>query len=300
MEIGELAAHVAEPEKADHLYRHLSECAVCLQSLIEAREDMRRDLSSEESTLAGQIASRSEKWQSEVVQRFSSRRRIALRLAWAFAAAAALTIVSTVAVKLNGPSTASVARLLDRTYTSGRPFEFRLSLAGYGSLLMAQTKAPDAPKAGDLEALHRAEEEIVSLRGKHPVDAASLRVGGLSELLQAHPQEAVDALQKAAEIDPSDLSTQIDLASALALRGDVQGDAADYARAEDRLEAVLHLDAANATALFDSALVAERLKLYDRALDYWRRFLIIEKSDPWRREAEARVRLLESKKKTVN
>jgi hypothetical protein len=39
--------------------------------------------------------------------------------------------------------------------TAGRPFEFRLSLAGYGKLLMAETKAPGAPKAGDLEALHR-------------------------------------------------------------------------------------------------------------------------------------------------
>ena len=122
---------------------------------------------------------------------------------------------------------------------------------------------------------------------------------GLSELLEAEPQAAVDTLQRRLRSINRIFSTQIDLASALALRGDVQGDVTDYARAEDRLEAVLNRDAANATALFNSALVAERLKLYDRALDYLRRFLNTERSDPWRREAEARVRLIESKK-TVN
>ena len=73
---------------------------------------------------------------------------------------------------------------------------------------------------------------------------------------------------------------------------------ADYGQAVELLEKVLHKDTRNEVALFNEAIILEKLSLFQRAIEDWTRYLAIDGVSPW--ADEARASLLRIKKKIAD
>ncbi len=100
--------------------------------------------------------------------------------------------------------------------------------------------------------------------------------------------------EKAVAVGGRNESSKVDLAVALALRSDTPQP--DTARALNLLQEVLQQQPGSREALFNSALIAERMMLYDRALDYWQSFLKYENQSDWRRGAQQNMERVAQKK----
>jgi len=103
-------------------------------------------------------------------------------------------------------------------------------------------------------------------------------------------------LQRALERKPADAGLMADLGMAYALRGEAQNRAADYTLALEYLGRALQSRPDFAEAIFNRALVYERMSLWDEAAREWRRYLDLDKAGAWREEALLRLRDLDAKR----
>jgi tetratricopeptide (TPR) repeat protein len=292
-ELAQLAADILDDPRKSVVYGHLSECNTCCRVLADARECLHRDLTPAEACLADQI-------ETPAVLHTRSRFSRPSLLRWSFAIplAAAIILIAAVGLIVLRPARTRVAGLLADAYSQGRPFEYRLSLPGYGKRL-AITRG--APSLVNNAALHRAEDEFAQLKPDAAHEAASLRLEGILRMLEKNPQEAVDALQKAASLDPGDTAIQVDLAAAIASRGDVQNGRSDYAQALELLSRIQQASPSNSAALFNLALVSQKMGLYQEAERFWHEFLSSSGATAaWKAEATTYLQEILEKKKPAH
>src|SRR5205814_7963767 len=110
----------------------------------------------------------------------------------------------------------------------------------------------------------------------------------LAYLLTGHADDADVALRTAAERSSS-AAIWNDLAATRYVRSQRDDNPATLTAALAAADAALRVDGRYAEALFNRALIVERLGLRDEARAAWRRFLDVDDKSPWADEARTHL-----------
>jgi len=115
-------------------------------------------------------------------------------------------------------------------------------------------------------------------------------VAGVALLLaEDDPLKAVDRLRMASERAPGDARIANDLASARYTAAQTLGRASLYPEALAAADQAIRMDAHLPEALFNRALILERLGLAQEARRAWEKYLAVDSSSPWADEARRRM-----------
>jgi tetratricopeptide (TPR) repeat protein len=296
-ELAQLAASDSPGDRT--LLAHVSRCDWCGFRLREALDDLNSELSPEEEAMVCGLTSGSAAWPAEMAKKLSAERgRPRWRwAAWAAAAACLLVTIGAVTFWVLHSKTGSVEALLAQAYTGRRPFDLRLQDSGYAGVRLERGGSPSA--FDKPAALATAEAEINSRMGRGPRPDWT-HYQGIAELLEMQPDAAIESLEAARNLAPEDIGILTDLAVAYAFRGEVEKRPADFAIALDLLGKAVRRDPKNARAVFNDALVSEKLALYEQAIRDWKRYLEMDGVSGWAAEARRRLSELESKKKPAS
>ncbi|HEX6096540.1 MAG TPA: CHAT domain-containing protein [Thermoanaerobaculia bacterium] len=188
---------------------------------------------------------------------------------------AAVTVVFLTAPHVRSWSQSPVAKVVSIFNTKdGRPIEPRLS----GGIEWAPFRPPQPDSASMAPANNRGSDDDAS------------HVNGVALLLTGKTAQALSKLEAAAS--PNDPAAWNDLAVALheaALRYRVPEQIAQALAAADR---ALVIDPNYAEALFNRALMLQRLGFRDDALIAWQRYLDVDAASGWAAEARSHVAAL--------
>jgi CHAT domain-containing protein len=188
----------------------------------------------------------------------------------------------------------SAEALLAQAYSKQRGFDLRLPDASYAPI-------ESQPENGERSAFSRpialleAESRIAVRLAKNPDDAQWLRLRARAEMLDRHYDDAVSTLQRATDAQPDDVSLLADLGCAYALRAEGERRDIDYGAAIDMLWRFLRAKPDSPVALFNRAVVYERMFLYDDARKDWEHYLKLDPSSGWAQEARGRKQAIEQK-----
>jgi len=208
---------------------------------------------------------------------------------WLAAAAAALLVVLLVPAVRSMRQRPSVDRLVALAPKAARVVEPRLT-GGF-----AWTPYRGAERSGGAAAdpaqmkLAGAAGELIE-RAQQDAGAQAQHDAGVALVLTQNVAEAITRLERAATAAPS-AKTWSDLAAARYAAAADLGRAALYPQALAAADAALRLERDLPEALFNRALILERMGLVDEARAAWTRYLAVDPSSPW--AAEARGRLAE-------
>jgi tetratricopeptide (TPR) repeat protein len=296
----ELASGVLLPDRSILVFQHAASCDFCSYGLRVAMEQFEADPTPGEEDLANEVA------QFRLQARPNFARELALRTArtpartannsqalyrfsfgrivLALTGAAALLVVLYFGIPTilhDRPSYAE--HLLAEAYTSARPFEARMRGAAFAPLKIerggqrSQTERP--PTLLEAEAL--AGRKL----GQRPNDPDWLRVRGQADLLDGRYALATTAFRRALDLRPNSPELQVDFATALFQKAQAENNAPDYAAAADLLSKVIQRNPTDQIAIFNRALILERLFLFDQAVADWEQYLRIDSSGGWASEA---------------
>ncbi len=208
---------------------------------------------------------------------------------WAVAAAVVLFAAGAVIVQRvrNSDPAAQLVRLAPHT---ARSVEARLS----GDFAWAPYRGPlRGTETGSAERMKLigAAGELVE-RADSRGTAAAQHAAGIGLVLIEKPEDAIARLRSAAEQSPADAAAWSDLAAAEYATALQQRRASLYPVALAHADAALRIDPKRREALFNRALILERLGLTDAARQAWNRYLLADPSSQWADEARARLRRL--------
>jgi CHAT domain-containing protein len=161
---------------------------------------------------------------------------------------------------------------------AGRTIEARLTGFGWSPMRVQRASRAAAP-------LEPARLELAGAAGAVIENSPGGHDAGVGYLVIDRDADAVDALQEAALKSPNDAKIWSDLAAArytLAVRGN---HAYELPRALAAADRALRIDANRAEALFNRALILERLGIADAARRAWHRALEADSTSKWADEA---------------
>jgi CHAT domain-containing protein/cytochrome c-type biogenesis protein CcmH/NrfG len=299
-----VAAGLTSSPDSQALLEHASRCDYCGRLLQIATEDMNPERSTEEERIIASLPSSQPNWQRPLaaklaavsapalsdpasVSRFSKRSFLAFTPRWAFACLAAMLFVAIGSWMYFRVSEQSVDRLLARAYTDQRTLDLRLPGAQHAPLQVERgagrsSLAKPAP-------LLKAEYEITQRLSARPEDAGLLAAKGRAEVLEWQYDAAILSLKHALDLKPDSPEVLCDLATAYTERGDAQNRPLDYGQAIEYLGQALSARPDNTVALFNRALVDERLSLFEEAIKDWEHYLRLDPKGPWSEEARQRL-----------
>jgi len=192
--------------------------------------------------------------------------------------------------------------LLNQAYREQRPLAARVTGLVYAPF-------PNTRGAGDKDAKvdYRAREysELLFRReaSERPT-ASALYALGKYYLTQKQFSSAIDQFEAALKSDPDNARLHSDLGAALFEKGKTdrlndQSGAAEVtlARSLDHLSRALELDGSLLDALFNRALLYQRLNLREEAKKDWEVYLKKDASSAWAEEARENLKSLEAKNK---
>ena len=211
---------------------------------------------------------------------------------WLAAAAAAIVIALLVNVMRRSP----VEQLVALTPKSARVVEPRLTggfaWSPYRGLERSSGTSPDPAQLK----LAGAAGELMERAQRDP-SAEAQHDAGVAMMLTQNAAEAIARLETAANAAPS-ARIWSDLAAARYATASDHGRAALYPQALAAADAALRIDDKLPEALFNRALILERLGLVDEARNAWTRYLAIDASSKWADEAHARLAELPAVKRS--
>jgi CHAT domain-containing protein len=319
----ELVAGVMSGKDSETLLKHASECDRCGPILRQATEQLRTEQTDEESgTIAALETSRPE-WQERLSRRLASaapvdenaRLRVPtkiiarmrfLKLGWAVAAVALLSllVLGVSAVWKSSPSYAE--RLLATAYAENRTIEVRIPGARHAP--SPATRGPHPALRSDRpQALRDAEHLIDTRLSSNSSDVRWLQARVREDLLDENFDDAVQTAEQALGLQPDSVLLLNDLGSAYYERAASKGDpddtdpakqqqsALDYGRAYEFLSRSLAANPDDRVVLFNRALAAEGAHLYGQAESDWNHYLQIESDPAWQSEARTRLERVELK-----
>jgi CHAT domain-containing protein/tetratricopeptide (TPR) repeat protein len=317
------------PHGSETYISHASECDHCGPLLREAAEDFLDELTpSEEMFIAG-LKSATPEWHTSLVSKLIPKDHLSMpeepedllprgspsgskagrgwlqpvlaavspQMRWAAAACLALLVITAaILARREGTSAAAVDRLLAQAYADQRTFDLRVAGAPYAPLRQERGAARSVLEKP--ESLLQAEYEIKKGLAARPEDAALLAAEGRAELLEWQYDEALKSLQHALDINPNSASILSDLAVAYTQRGDEEDRPIDYGQAIEFLGRALRKEPDNKVALFNRAVVEERLDLLEDAGKDLEAYLRLDPRSDWAAEARQRLEEVRRKQKT--
>lgn len=300
-EAGEWASLVVglvDSESREKLLSHASRCDACGALLRMAAEDLASELNPAESTTLEELESAKPEWQRGMARRMARASRPdphpipAPWLAWA---AGLVIAVGAGWWSYTAWFSTRPASLIAQEYTQQRPFEYRIPAAGYGPI--RQQKGSIGSAFQRPPSLLEAEARILRELAKRPDDPRWLALRAETEMLSWDPEAAIATLTRALDRQPNDPALSADLGMAYALRAEAQNRAVDYGNAIEYLTRAIRAKPDFREAVFNRAIVYERLFLYEEAIKEWRQYLSLDSGSAWADEARRRLAELEQKKK---
>jgi CHAT domain-containing protein len=164
----------------------------------------------------------------------------------------------------------------------GRTIEARLTGFAWSPMRVQRAGRGAAP-------LDPAQLELAGAAGAVIEKAPNTRDAGVGYLIIDRDADAVEALQEAARQSPNDAKVWSDLAAArytLAARGDK---AYELPRALAAADHALRVEPTLPDALFNRALIIERLGITESARGAWQRYLQLDATSKWAGEAQQHV-----------
>jgi CHAT domain-containing protein len=210
-------------------------------------------------------------------------------------AAAAVIAISIPAIRMFRGS--PLDRLVDANPKAVRMVEPRLA-GGF-----AWAPYPGTPRATENPSSDPARMKLTGVAGEliersqHDTSAQAQHDAGVAMVLTQNAEEALARLEKAAATMPS-ASAWSDLAAARYATASDHGRAALYPQALAACDAALRIDANFPEALFNRALILERMGLTDAARAAWTRSLEVDPSSKWAGEARTHLAELPAGKKS--
>lgn len=208
--------------------------------------------------------------------------------------AAAAILIALVAVPLLLWRRDPMRRLVALAPHSARVVEPRLTGGFDWAEYAGAPRAAAGADGAEQMKLAGAAGELVE-RADRRSDAESQHAAGVALVLVQRPADGIARLEAAASRS-NDARTFSDLAAARYAAASQLGRASLYPSALAAAEAALRLDPNLPEALFNRALIVERLGLAEEARRAWQRYLEVDSSSPW--AAEARAHLAELQQST--
>ncbi|MBV8438476.1 MAG: CHAT domain-containing protein [Silvibacterium sp.] len=303
-----VAAGLLPAAESEPLLAHAANCERCGILLSDAIYDLSDEPSPDEEALLAGLKSNSPSWRKETAKKLSKAVRPPHEgrwWNWAFPMRPQLFIVSAavlafavligwiayrfpLALTRRGP--ASAQSLIATAYSEHRTLELRIP--GASNAPIRVERGAGASNLDKPEALLRAEALIGEGLHKNPDDIALLDAKARADLLDNNYDSAIKSLQRALETESNSAPLKIDIATAYFLRAEKTGREGDFHTADEYLGQVLATAPNNSVALFNRAIVAERIYLYSAAEDDWKRFLQVETDPGWLSEGKRRYELL--------
>jgi CHAT domain-containing protein len=178
------------------------------------------------------------------------------------------------------------AQLIAKAYAKDRTVELRIPGAGHGRLNIERGGTPGVARSVELL---DAELRVVSGLERQPGSPALLELKARIELLRWEYKSAFSILTLERQRAPGDLDGMLDLSLALFERAEAEQNQSDYGRALELLSTVIAKDPANKTALFNRAIVQERLHMFQEAREDWEKYLQVDPRGAWADEARERL-----------
>jgi tetratricopeptide (TPR) repeat protein len=173
--------------------------------------------------------------------------------------------------------------LLATAYTEQRTLELRIPKAAYAPVRLVRGSGDRSPAL--LEGVARIARELE----KDPGSSVLLQAMGRANLLAWDYDAAIGNFERALKVQPDSPSLMTDLASAYFERAEANHDAAGYGAAADLLSRALKASPDEPVAIFNRAIVYERMHQSDRAIEDWQRYLRVDSDGSWAPEARKRL-----------
>jgi CHAT domain-containing protein len=190
---------------------------------------------------------------------------------------------------------------LKKAYEGTRPFEARIS--GFNYAPFDITRGDDKEKLNKLSLTLA--ESLLLQEPEKSTDAEAFYGIGKYYLLKKDFDEAINNLEKAANLSPNLAPIQADLGVAYLEAGrksraadDNKKAAAEFTNSLEHLTKTLKINDTFLEARFNRALLFEEWRMYHEAEDEWRKYLQQDEGSPWANEAREKLQQLENRKKT--
>jgi CHAT domain-containing protein/cytochrome c-type biogenesis protein CcmH/NrfG len=295
-----VVAGLAAEANTKELIAHAAHCDHCGPLFRSAAESLSDESTPEEERILSSLGSAKPRWQRDLAGRLGRNARQSAvadgRRAdwwkgfavWSRRAFAAMTLaILVVIVGLRVFRAPSAQQLLANAYTEQRTLELRIPGAKFAPMHLQRGRAGSALDRSPQ--LLKAESLISESLNQHPDDPTWLRAKGQADLLDNNYETAIAALQKAIDLEPKSPSLWVDLASAYFERGEGQDRPEDYGMAVDLLGKALAEKPDDPVAIFNRAIVSERIFLYKQAIADWEHYLILDPHGEWTAEAQGRL-----------
>jgi tetratricopeptide (TPR) repeat protein len=305
----QLAASLTPDDAAAKLTQHAATCDHCGPLLRTFTEDFSDDFSPEEQAVLDQLRSASPKWQKQTAREMLKRAipsppspRPIFSWKWIMVpASAAVVAVSAFTIWFVVRDTPEkVETLLAQSYTEDRTMEMRIPYAKHSEF--HQLRSGDSGSLLSLpESYRKAGDQITVQLKKNPDDPGWLLASAQFDLMHWDYLSALKTLNKIEDAKFKS-SSQLLMIRALALyeQAEDRHQQEPYFESADLLGKVL-LDSPNdPVALFNHAIVCERIELWQCAESDWNRLLTVETDRAWADEARERLTQIESKKKAAH
>jgi CHAT domain-containing protein/predicted anti-sigma-YlaC factor YlaD len=311
-----IAGGLTRPEEIPAHVEHASLCSYCgplLREAVAELAELNRELTEAERKNIASLESAGAEWQQRLAQRItgtlhSDRDRKPVRW-WqrlsvprvAMAGVSLLAVVgvgSWVGVRQyqiyrNQPATAE--RLLARAYTQQRTLELRIAGAEFAPMRVSRGGATSFTSSPP--PLLKAQVLIASQLQSQPTSPPWLQAKAEADMLGGEYDAAVEALRRALELEPHSPAILTDLATAYFQRAQSGDRKDDLGAAYEYLSQALKLQPDDLTGLFNRAIVAEHLFLFQQALDDWDHYLRVDPSSQWADDVRNRSNALREKLK---
>jgi len=301
-----VAAGLVGESEAKERMKHASQCGYCGLMLKVAIRSLSDETTPDEEHVLAELSSARPEWRKNMAAtlRDSARDRQTKTSWWraviswpapayAVAGMAVVAIVAWVAVWALHPQSAE--QLLAQAYTEHRTLEVRVPGAKYAPLRVERSGA--ASSIDKPESLLRAEALISDGLRRNPNDPTWLQAKARADLLDGNYESALKTLQRALEVQPDSPSLLTDLASAYFERAEAADRPIDYGNAIEALGKALAKTPDDPVALFNRALICERMFLYVQAVDDWDHYLRIDPNGAWADAARRQLGAIKEKLK---
>jgi len=302
-----LAAGVSADAEAQDLVQHAAHCDHCGSLLRQIVQDFEAPTRQDEEEILSKLRSNGKEWQQELATRLrkstrplDSQAAISLKPRkpvfsfprWAVASTVAL-IAATFVWWLVSTRSYSADRLLAKAYSEHRILAMRIPGAEFGPVKTVRGRGESHLERPP--ALLDAEAIIAAKLASSPDSAKWLQAKGRAELLEDNYSGAIESLRRAVDLQPGLPSLNIDLAAAYFRRGEAEGQATDFGNAIELLSRELAQHPDDKVALFNRAIVLERMAFYTQAIEDWDRYLRLDPQGEWSKEAHDRLTNVQKK-----
>ena len=186
------------------------------------------------------------------------------------------------------PSPDSVLRLLAKAYSENRTLEVRIPGAKHAPTRVL--RGGDSESATEPKSFIEADLYVSQYAHLNANNARWLHAAARDELLKQNYSQAIQHLQHAREIQENEPDLMTDLASAYFIRAQQRNQPLDYGNAIEILGEALAMVPDDPVALFNRAVICERLFLYGQAERDWQHYLRIDARSDWADEAREHLR----------